>query len=104
MASKLCSEDPCSKDVYGKDAISKVLDILLFIPSFFFLRFYLFLERGREEEGKGEKHLHAPLLVTWPITQACALTGNQTGDSLVRRLALSPLSHTNQDYPFIFDF
>ena len=28
--------------------------------------------------------------------QACALTGNGTGDSLVHRLALSPLSHTSQ--------
>ena len=33
---------------------------------------------------------------TWPATQACALTGNSTGDPLVRRLALSPLSHTSQ--------
>ena len=33
---------------------------------------------------------------TWPATQACALTGNQTGDPLVRRPALSPLSHTSQ--------
>ena len=31
-----------------------------------------------------------------PTTQACALTGNQTGNPLVRRLALNPLSHTSQ--------
>ena len=37
-----------------------------------------------------------PLLGTWPATQACALTGNQTGDPLVHRLELSPLSHTSQ--------
>ena len=36
------------------------------------------------------------LLGTWPATQACALTGNQTGDPLIRGLALSPLSHTSQ--------
>ena len=36
----------------------------------------------------------APLLGTWPTTEACALTGNQTGDSLVHRPALNPLSHT----------
>ena len=35
-------------------------------------------------------------LGTWPATQACALTGNQTGDLLVRRPALNPLSHTSQ--------
>ena len=38
----------------------------------------------------------APLLGTWPATQASALTGNRTGDPLVRRLVLSPLSHTSQ--------
>ena len=31
---------------------------------------------------------HAPSLGTWPPTQACALTGNGTGDPLVHRLAL----------------
>ena len=34
-----------------------------------------------------------PLLETWPTTQACALTGNQTSDPLVPRLAFNPLSH-----------
>ena len=38
-----------------------------------------------------------PLLGTWPTTQACALTGNGTGNPLVSRLALSPLSHASQD-------
>ena len=37
-----------------------------------------------------------PLLGTWPRTQACALTGNRTGNPLVPRLALNPLSHTSQ--------
>ena len=37
-----------------------------------------------------------PLLGTWPATQACALTGNQTSDSLVHRPVLNPLSHTSQ--------
>ena len=65
---------------------------------------YLFLERGEEREREGEKHQCAvascvpppPPLGTWPATQACALTGNQTGDPLVRRLALNQLSHTSQ--------
>ena len=39
--------------------------------------------------------LARPLLETWPATQACALTGNQTGDPLIRRLVLNPLSRTN---------
>ena len=40
--------------------------------------------------------LHTPLLGTWPATQARALTGNRTGDALVCRPELNPLSHTSQ--------
>ena len=40
--------------------------------------------------------LACPLLGTWPATKACALIGNQTGDPLVCRPALNPLSHTSQ--------
>ena len=40
--------------------------------------------------------LPCPLLGTWPATQACTLTGNQTGNPLVHRLALNPLSHTSK--------
>ena len=36
--------------------------------------------------------LMCPLLGTWPATQACALTGNQTSDPFFLRLALNPLS------------
>ena len=43
-----------------------------------------------------------PLLGTWPATQACALTGNRTGDSLVHRPAGSPLSHSSQGSKQIF--
>ena len=32
----------------------------------------------------------------WSMAQACALTGKQTRDLLVCRLALDPLSHTSQ--------
>ena len=40
--------------------------------------------------------LARPLLGTWLTTQACALTGNRTGNPLVHRPAFSPLSHTSQ--------
>ena len=39
-----------------------------------------------------------PQLGTWPATQPNALTGNQTGDPLVLRLALNPPHHTSQGY------
>ena len=37
-----------------------------------------------------------PQLVTCPVTQACALTGNRTGNLSILRPALNPLSHTSQ--------
>ena len=65
-----------------------------------FLRFYfsLFLERGEWRERNICVCL--PLMGTWSATQACVLTGNQTGDTLLRILALNPLSHTSQGWYF----
>ena len=64
--------------------------------------FYLFTfrEKRREGEREGEKHRSVasftPQLGTWPTTQACALTGNQTCDLLVHSTTPNPLSHTSQ--------
>ena len=74
------------------------------LVSFFFKDFiYLFLERGEGREKERERNiivwlpLKHPPLGTWPATQACALTGNQTGDPLIRSSPLlSPLSHASQ--------
>ena len=66
---------------------------------FFFLKdfIYLFLEKGVRERNitlwLPLKHL---LLGTWPTTQTCALTGNQTGNLMVHRPTLKALSHTSQ--------
>ena len=65
----------------------------------FFKNLFIFRQRGREGEREGEKHQCVvasciPLLGTWLITQACALTGNWTSDPL----ALSPLSYTSQGW------
>ena len=64
---------------------------------------YLFLERGEWKESGRETSmcgvwlpLARPLLGTWHTTQACALTGNRTGDPLVCRPVLNPLSYTSQ--------
>ena len=63
---------------------------------------YTFFERSREGERERERNISVwlplahPLLGIWSITQACALTENQTGDPLFSRLALNPLSHTSQ--------
>ena len=37
-----------------------------------------------------------PQLGTWPATQACAPTGNQTGDLWVHRPALNPLTESHE--------
>ena len=36
------------------------------------------------------------------MTQACGLTGNRTGDLLVRRPVLNPLSHTSRGPYLVF--
>ena len=67
-------------------------------------RFYLFIFREKGMEGEREGNINVwlplehPLLRTWPTTQACALTGNQTGDPLVCGLSISPLNHTSQGF------
>ena len=68
----------------------------------YIFKFYLFLERREGMEKVRERNsnvwlsLTHPLLGTWPATQVCALTGNQTGNPVVCRLKLNPLSHTSQ--------
>ena len=72
------------------------------MESFFKVFIYLFLGRGKGREKERERNIHVwlpltcPFLGTWPATQACALTGNSTGDPLVCRLVLKPLSYTSQ--------
>ena len=63
---------------------------------------YLFLERGKGREEERERNINVwlpltcPIPITWPVTQACALTRTQTGDPLVHRPELNPLSCTSQ--------
>ena len=70
----------------------------LLVFFFFFLRKTLFLDRGegRERNINVWLPLVRPLLETWPATQACALTWGRTGNPLLRRPVLNPLSHTSQ--------
>ena len=54
----------------------------------------------REKERERNMNVWLPPtcshLGPWPATQACALTGNLTGDPFVCRPALNTLSHTSQ--------
>ena len=67
----------------------------------FSLPFFREGKRGR----KRKKNINAwlpfmrPHRGIWPTTQACALTGNRTGDPLVHRSALNPLNHTSHGAP-----
>ena len=69
---------------------------------YFLIFIYLFLERGERMEKERERNINVWLhlaclpLGTWPATQACALTGNWTGNPLVCEPSFNPLSHTKQ--------
>ena len=105
----------CFFDMVQKPSFECLLSLLKAHPPFFvivycgLLGYYfhlkiicLFLERGEGREKERERNINVclpltcSLLGTWPTTKACALTGNQTSDHLVLRLALNPLSHTSQ--------
>ena len=83
------------------------------MSSFFFKKdlIYSFSERGEGREKERETNTKKNIdwlppphtqLGTQSATQACALTGNQTGDLSVHRPALNPLSHTSQGFFFFF--
>ena len=73
-----------------------------FEEDFFLKILFIFEDRGREGETLVcERYidrlpLSHPQMGTWPTTQPCALTGNRTGDLLVPRWVLNPLSHTSK--------
>ena len=95
-------------------------EMLFFFQSFSFFkkRFYLFIYFERDGKGGGKRGretrmckrdihwlpLPHPQPGTWPAIQACALTGNRTGNPLIRRRALNPLSHTSQGSIFFNHF
>ena len=72
---------------------------------------FIFRERGREGERGAEKHwweretsISCPCVPTWDlvwVTQACALTGNQTRDLLLCGRIPNQLSHIKQ-VPHLF--
>ena len=116
MRAKLCLSLLYLNHIYSSPTQPRIVDVVqnfisqiigmfslftVFVIKIFEDFTYLFLERG---EGKEERErninvwlpLKRRLLGTWPSIQACALTGNQTGNPLVRRPALNPLSHTSQ--------
>ena len=98
----LCAHHPVKSS--WKDVL-----YLLFKISYLFIYLFIFREgEGREKERERNINvrlpLMCPLLGTWPATQACALTGNRTGDPLVCRLPLKPLSHTSQGEKIYFTY
>ena len=74
---------------------------LIYLFFIFFLRFYLFLERGREGGREGEKNqcvvssLTLPLGI-WPATQACALDWESNRQPFDLQAGTQPLSHVSQ--------
>ena len=98
--------------VYLPDSLVKDYSLLcVFLPfpiispsCFLNILFIYFQRRGKGGRKRGretstcERYINQstghPQPGTWPTTQACALTGNQTSNPLICRPALSPLSHT----------
>ena len=81
---------------------SNITLALVFFLSFFLFKDFnllIFRERGIEGEREGEKHQWENTPNKGPGLQSrhVPFTGNQTGDPLVHRLVLNPLSHTGQD-------
>ena len=73
------------------------------IKTIFFLKILFIFREGKGGTKRGRETsmcgclVHAPYWgPAWPTTQACALTGDQTSNPLIRRLALNPLNHTSQ--------
>ena len=88
-----------------RKASVSLIEHCLFCASFFFFQIlFIYFQRGEGREKKRERNiivwlpLTCPLLATWPATQAGALTGNRTGESLVHRPELNPLSYTSQGF------
>ena len=82
--------------------------ILTTVNFFLKILFISFLERGEGKEKERERNIDvwSPLahckMGAWPATHACALTGNRTGDPLVRKPTLNPLSYTSQGCTMYF--
>ena len=70
---------------------------------------FIFIDRREGKEKERERNINVwlllgcPLLGTWPATQACALTGNGTGDPLVYAITQSTKLHQPGQICFFFD-
>ena len=91
---------PCNCKIKILKRHTTLVNTVIF--TYLFLKDFIYFQREREGEREGMKYQRVfashvvPPLGTWPATQACALTGNQTSDPLVHRPVLNPLSHTSQ--------
>ena len=85
------------------------MGVFLSTPLFLFFKNFIYLFKSNGEGGrkKGKETSMCKRYIdwlphecsqmgTWPATQACALTRNQTSDPLVHRPVFSPLSRTSQ--------
>ena len=101
MRQAVCGEPSCRSLLGLVVALGKLVPLFLFFKVLFVCLFVYLERKGKGERKRGRETstcgcLERPRRGTWSITQACALTGNRTGNPLVHRLAFSPLSYTSQ--------
>ena len=90
----------CTKGT--KNIMLKHIKLLIFSHYFLKILFIYFYREGKDGRRRERKTSMCGCLSNDPYTRyltrnPCALTGNWTGDPLVHRLVLNPLSHTSQD-------
>ena len=94
-ATCFCSGSRSLVPILGPLAISLSL-------SPFFENILFIFRKGKGGRKRERKNINVwlppmhPCPGTWPASQACALTGNGTSNTLVCRPVLNPLSHTSQ--------
>ena len=98
----MCPDWESNRQPFASQASTESTELHQPGPQCICMNLFIFRERGREGERERETSVCSCLLCTlyW-ATQACALTGNQTGNPLVLRPALNPLSYTSQGHIYL---
>ena len=103
-----CAYWPCLGEMFTEIFCLNIefKEFFVYFGQKFFLIYFVREGKGGRKTGVETSKcrrlpLAHPQLQTWPETQACALTGNQTGNFLVSSRVLNPLNHTSLGTNFL---